>query len=328
MAAAAQTSAIAEAVTMTTARGETSAVSNIFAPLDLTNTEDKSVSSHRSKTAPTIYRFICNPLVSAAVSAFQDECVQDLRLADFRAPAGLGHDDALESDFTSRLVSIVGPRLVAILERVLGLRNVVLDTLSPNRGADLRLTSFFRYQAHTASSLPIEVKRYFGTDDSGVDDLFGEENLYDNLPCLEAMCRDVGYRNEANLWYALTQTAYYIQAEKNSNNRGVIFSKDGVILMQRMNDDTVFVSTIMGYTNARPHPVAAITYWIKESIDSPSKTLPSVIPPIPAESTAVAETSTAGARRRRGQPDDANDNDSGPSGSRRRPEKRPRQERE
>ncbi|KAJ2556828.1 hypothetical protein EV175_001740 [Coemansia sp. RSA 1933] len=175
MAAGAQTSVIAEAVTTTTAHSETSAVGNIFAPLDLTNTED---------------------------------------------------------------------------------------------------ISLFRHRTNTASSMPIEVKRYFGFGNTGINDCLRNENFIESRPCLEAICRDIGRHNEANLWYALTQTAYYISTEYNLNNRGVMFSKDGIILMQRVNNDTVLVSDIIGYGNDRLHPVAAVAHWISVSIDNPSKALP------------------------------------------------------
>ncbi|KAJ2399604.1 hypothetical protein GGI23_002556 [Coemansia sp. RSA 2559] len=231
----------------------------------------KDVSRHESKTARPVYTFVYDPCVKGAVSTFQEKCLQNPKVAEFIvAPAPLDND-RLEDDFATRLLRTLAPRFEVLLTEVLGLTDVSLKKLSRTYGVDMTLSALMPHDVCHPLVLPIEVKGFLGT---GTPHALTEANLSNhrmNARCLGSLCKCLAHLNPLNIWKALTQAAWYIQNEANSNNRGVIFSKDGVLLLHRLNHNTVLVSGLIEYESVDPHPVAALAFWVQESILSPSR---------------------------------------------------------
>ncbi|KAJ2865054.1 hypothetical protein GGI22_001588 [Coemansia erecta] len=229
------------------------------------------VSRHESKTARPVYTFVYDPCVKGAVSTFQEKCLQNPKVAEFIvAPAPLDND-RLEDDFATRLLRTLAPRFEVLLTEVLGLTDVSLKKLSRTYGVDMTLSALMPHDVCHPLVLPIEVKGFLGT---GTPHALTEANLSNhrmNARCLGSLCKCLAHLNPLNIWKALTQAAWYIQNEANSNNRGVIFSKDGVLLLHRLNHNTVLVSGLIEYESVDPHPVAALAFWVQESILSPSR---------------------------------------------------------
>ncbi|KAJ1891320.1 hypothetical protein LPJ81_005763, partial [Coemansia sp. IMI 209127] len=245
----------------------------VFAPLTLTDTDAKDVSHHESKTAKAVYTFVLDPCVKGAVSTFQEKCLESPKVAGFIvAPAPLD-SDRLEDDFATRLVRTLAPRFEVVLTEVLGLTDVNLKKLFRTHGVDMTLSALDPHDVRHPLILPIEVKGYLGTGTPHVSTEARANNYLKNKPCLDALCDGLARRNTLNIWKAVTQTAWYIQNEANSNNRGVVFSKDGVLLLHRMNHNTVYMSGLIEYKSVDPHPVAAVAFWIQESVLSPSRVL-------------------------------------------------------
>ncbi|KAJ1787777.1 hypothetical protein LPJ59_005669, partial [Coemansia sp. RSA 2399] len=122
-------------------------------------------------------------------------------------------------------------------------------------------------------ALPIEVKRRLG-DRSLAQPNLEWENLRENFNVLTEIDGNVfGGRNATNMNRALSQATTYVESLVYSQNRGVMLGKDSVVLLQRTNRNSVLVSDVIGYTSTRPHPVAAVAYWIREALFNPAQTI-------------------------------------------------------
>ncbi|KAJ2558182.1 hypothetical protein EV175_000914 [Coemansia sp. RSA 1933] len=233
--------------------------------------DDSDSSSHKTKTTRFVYKFIREPTLLDAVSRFQDECLGNSTVSKFVAKDTSQMQDRKEDDFADHVIADFAPRLCTILQGVVGLGRIEIRKLAKNNGVDLEVLAYLPHGRDPFVSLPIEVKRSMKGYSSTYDP--SKENLRTNVATLRKMAGSVGGRSVTNLNRALSQTTTYIERLVYSQNRGVLLGKDCVVLLQRTNRNSVFVSDVIDYRSVRPHPVAAVAFWIREALFNPSQTI-------------------------------------------------------
>ncbi|KAI9482174.1 hypothetical protein BX667DRAFT_493900 [Coemansia mojavensis] len=247
-------------------------VRGMFAPLQV-NSTDLDTSSHKNKKTRFVYRFLLDPSMLEAVCRFQDRCMKIPAVAAFTAPDSSGIDDRLEDTFVEHVVVDLGPRISTILREMMGLQGVKLRKLATNNGVDMELVAYLPHALRPLVAMPIEGKRWLmgaAESESGP----GVANYLANLEVLRKIGNlPSGKRSPVYLFRALSQTATYIEELCFSQNRGVMVGKDSVVLLHRTNRNTVLISDIIEYTSTRPHPAAAIAYWVQEALYNPSRTI-------------------------------------------------------
>ncbi|KAJ2118538.1 hypothetical protein IW147_006413 [Coemansia sp. RSA 720] len=244
---------------------------NIFAALT-PGSQSLAVSTHND-TTQFVFEFIPAKRITRAICRFQDKCLGNPVVARFVARDTSTISDRLESGFVNRIIGDLGPRVKTILENVAGVRRFEMVKLAPNFGVDLEVRAYRSQDIQPAVILPIEVKRYIGPEAETLPDL-RLEGLDRNIDALRDICAGVaGEHNIANLNRALSQTATYMELSPSSQNRGVMFAKDCVVLLWRTDWNVVLVSHVIGYRSTRPHPAAAIAYWIRKALFNPSEVI-------------------------------------------------------
>ncbi|KAJ1953701.1 hypothetical protein GGI12_005961, partial [Dipsacomyces acuminosporus] len=283
---------------------------NIFDMLPVNIRLDTVLSTHKIKMPIRAYRYSYDETIEAEAIKFQERCMGDPNVAakvfsayhpdpDPRRQTG----SRLEDCFTDHVIAQLGPRLAFLLEHVLGLTDVSLEKLAANNGVDTRLSAHRKWGQNPAFVLPIEVKSKYeetrGT--SGQASSTGDRGRYYSAPLLlpataaaerDAIpaqpCTDDDYfklnkddlTKAANgftpvyIWYALTQTSYYMERELSSQNRAIVISRDGLMLLHRVSTVTTLISRLIPYTSTRPHPAAAIAYWAEQAAKRPDPTRP------------------------------------------------------
>ncbi|KAJ2654343.1 hypothetical protein IW148_006385 [Coemansia sp. RSA 1199] len=232
-----------------------------------------ATSTHVNDTTRFVYEFIPVKRITRAICRFQDECLGNPVVARFVARDTSTISDRLESGFVNRIIGDLGPRVKTILENVAGVRRFEMVKLAPNFGVDLEVRAYRSQDIQPAVILPIEVKRYIGPEAETLPDL-RLEGLDRNIDALRDICAGVaGGHNIVNLNRALSQTATYMELSHSSHNRGVMFAKDCVVLLWRTDWNVVLVSHVIGYRSTRPHPAAAIAYWICKALFNPSEVI-------------------------------------------------------
>ncbi|KAJ2501604.1 hypothetical protein GGH96_001808 [Coemansia sp. RSA 1972] len=245
---------------------------NIFSALTL-SAQSTATSAHVNDTTRFVFKFVPVEKLTEAICRFQDECLENPVIARFVAQDTSVLPDRLENGFVDRIIKDLGPRLKIILEIVVGVRRVEINKLAPNYGVDLEVQVYRLDDVQSAIALPVEAKRYIGPELETLPNL-NVEGLRRNIDALRNICAEVaGGHNIVNLNRALLQTATYIEQSHWSHNRGVMFAKDCVVLLWRTNWNTVLVSHVVGYRSTRPHPVAAIAYWIRQALFNPSEVI-------------------------------------------------------
>ncbi|KAJ2448336.1 hypothetical protein EV183_005496 [Coemansia sp. RSA 2336] len=250
----------------------TAPVRGIFAKLQV-NSADSENSSHKNETTRFVYYFLHDPTIYETICRFQDRCLEAPAVASFTAPDTSRMGDRLENKFVDHVIADLGPRVAMILQSTMGLQDVRLRKLATNNGVDMELVAFLPHALRPLVAMPIEGKRWLiGTavSESGPE----VANYSANFEVLSKI-GDLpsGKRSPVYLFRSLSQTATYIEGLCFSQNRGVMLSKDSVVLLHRTNRNTVLISDIIEYTSTRPHPAAAIAYWVQEALYNPSRTI-------------------------------------------------------
>ncbi|KAJ2119332.1 hypothetical protein IW147_005968 [Coemansia sp. RSA 720] len=245
---------------------------NIFAALTL-SAQDMATSTHINETTRYVFKYIPVMEFTEGICRFQDECLENPVVARFVAQDTSVLPDRLESGFADCIINNIGPRVKEILLNVVGVRRFEINKLAPNFGVDLEVLVYRPFDIQPAVVLPIKVQGFIGKM-LGTPPGIGLEGLDQNIDALRDICAEVaGEHNIVNLNHALSQTATYIEQNHSSHNRGVMFAKDCVVLLWRTNCNIVLVSHVIGYQSTRPHPAAAIAYWIREALFNPTEVI-------------------------------------------------------
>ncbi|KAJ2474568.1 hypothetical protein IWW56_005820 [Coemansia sp. RSA 2131] len=249
---------------------------NIFAALTLRN--QSLVVSNHNDTTRFVYEFIPVKKLTRAICRFQDECLGNPVVARFVARDTSTIGGRLESGFVNSIIGDIGPRVKEILLNVVGVDRVKMVKMVPDFGVNLEVQDYHLNNVRSAVTLPIIVNRFIDKIPGTLPDL-RLEGLDRNIDALRDICAGVaGEHNIANLNRALSQTATYMERSPSSHNRGVMFAKDCVVLLWRTSWNKVLVSHVIGYQSTRPHPAAAIAYWIRKALFNPSQTIKLDVP--------------------------------------------------
>ncbi|KAJ2497277.1 hypothetical protein GGH96_005249 [Coemansia sp. RSA 1972] len=211
------------------------------------------------------YRYLffrSNDLLPLA-KKFQAICMRNTQVAACRIEDTAPVANRSEQAFTDQVVREMAPRLRVILEEVVGIRNVHIQTLHKNSGVDIGLTAFSSDGGKLLFYLPIEVKNVFGPEIS--PDQIPRNNL-ENFRRNRDQLRTLRYSGprlkiEA-LWHAFTQTAHYMGNDMPQSNYGVVVAKNAMFLLWRVDSEKVLVSDGVSYTSTDPHPAAIIAFFV------------------------------------------------------------------
>ncbi|KAJ2135329.1 hypothetical protein IW136_004316 [Coemansia sp. RSA 678] len=235
---------------------------NIFCSLQVFD-ENASESNHECRVAEYRYSFFrSNDLLSLA-KKFQAICMRNTQVATYRVDDAAPVANRSEQAFTNQVVREMAPRLRIILEEVVGIRNVHIQTLHTNSGVDVGLTAFSSDCGKLLFYLPIEVKNVFGPD-IGPNYIpnINSENYRRNRDQLRTLrCSGALLRTEA-LWHAFTQTAHYMVKDMPQSNYGVVIAKNAMFLLWRIDSERIMVSDGASYTSTYPHPAAIIAFFV------------------------------------------------------------------
>ncbi|KAJ1856523.1 hypothetical protein LPJ76_002489, partial [Coemansia sp. RSA 638] len=249
---------------------------NIFAALT-PGSQSLAVSNHND-TMQFVFEFIPAKRITRAICRFQDECLRNPVVARFVARDTSTIGGRLESGFVDRIIGNVGPRVKEILLNVVGVDRVKMVKMVPDFGVNLEVQNRHPFDIRSAVTLPIIVNGFIDKMPGTLPDL-RLEGLDRNIDALRDICAGVaGEHNIANLNRALSQTATYMELSPSSHNRGVMFAKDCIVLLWRTSWNKVLVSHVIGYQSTRPHPAAAIAYWIRQALFNPSQTIKLDVP--------------------------------------------------
>ncbi|KAJ2501593.1 hypothetical protein GGH96_001797 [Coemansia sp. RSA 1972] len=250
---------------------------NIFSALTL-SAQSTATSAHVNDTMRFVFKFVPVEKLTEAICRFQDECLENPVVARFVAQDTSVLPDRLESGFVDYIVDNIGPRVKEILLNVVGVDRVKMVKMVPDFGVEFEVHDYHPFDVRSVVALPIIVNGFIGKMPESLPDL-EQHGLRRNIDALRNICAEVAEgHNIDNLNRALSQTATYIEQSHWSHNRGVMFAKDCVVLLWRTNWNTVLVGHAVGYRSTRPHPVAAIAYWIRQSLYNPSEVIKLDIP--------------------------------------------------
>ncbi|KAJ2804556.1 hypothetical protein H4R21_001599 [Coemansia helicoidea] len=117
--------------------------------------------------------------------------------------------------------------------------------------------------------MPIEVMHNFGPEPANPRGAHRTNRHF--LKNIRVLRQISGGRDIMRVWVSICHLVGHIKNAAQSSNRGVVFAKDGIILVQRLNRGPVLVSNIIDYDSTDPHPVAAIAYWASEAARNPTR---------------------------------------------------------
>ncbi|KAJ2501605.1 hypothetical protein GGH96_001809 [Coemansia sp. RSA 1972] len=245
---------------------------NIFAVLTL-GSQRLATSTHVANTTRFVYK--CTPVkkLTEAICRFQDECLRNPVVARFVVQDTSAINDRSESGFVDYIVNDISPRVKEILEIIVGVDRVKMVKTVPDFGINLEVHDYHSFDVRSTVILPIIVNGFIDKMPGMLPDL-RLEGLDRNIDTLRHICAEVaGGHNVVNLNRALSQTATYIEQSHWSHNHSMMFAKDCVVLLWRTSWNKVLVSHVVGYQSTRPHPAAAIAYWIRQALSNTSEAI-------------------------------------------------------
>ncbi|KAJ2495580.1 hypothetical protein GGH96_006340, partial [Coemansia sp. RSA 1972] len=235
---------------------------NIFCRLQVFD-ENVSESNHECQVAEYRYLFFRSNNLLPLAKKFQAICMRNTQVAACRIEDTAPVANRSEQAFTDQVVREMAPRLRVILEEVVGIRNVHIQTLHKNSGVDIGLTAFSSDGGKLLFYLPIEVKNVFGPEIS--PDQIPRNNLENfrrNQDQLRTLCYGGPRLKIEALWHAFTQTAHYMGNDMPQSNYGVVVAKNAMFLLWRVDSEKVLVSDGVSYTSTDPHPAAIIAFFV------------------------------------------------------------------
>ncbi|KAJ2426232.1 chaperonin-containing T-complex alpha subunit Cct1 [Coemansia sp. RSA 2524] len=235
---------------------------NIFCSLQVFY-GNASESNHECRVAEYRYSFFRSNDLLPLARKFQAICMRNTQVGTYRVDDAAPVANRSEQAFTNQVVREMAPRLRVILEEVVGIRNVHIQTLHKNSGVDIGLTAFSSDRGKLLFYLPIEVKNVFGLED-GPENIpeKNSQNYIDNRDRLRTLhCHDPPLKTEA-LWHAFTQTAHYMMNDMPQTNYGVVIAKNAMFLLWRVDSEKILISDGVSYTSTDPHPAAIISFFV------------------------------------------------------------------
>ncbi|KAJ1857768.1 hypothetical protein GGF49_000916 [Coemansia sp. RSA 1853] len=220
-------------------------------------------SNHECRVAEYRYSFFRSNDLLPLAEKFQAICTRNTRVAACQIDDAAPVANTSEQAFTNQVVREMAPRLRVILEEVVGIRNVHIQTLHTNSGVDIGLTAFSSDRGKLLFYLPIEVKNVFGLENRPYwAPERNAQNYLDNQGQLRTLRYSGPLLKTEALWHAFTQTAHYMENDMPQSNYGVVIAKNAMFLLWRVDSEKVLISDGVSYTSTDPHPAAIIAFFV------------------------------------------------------------------